>query len=48
MSFFFVFLQKISREKNTMEANFLNYDNILDQQDIENLFADQVDDNSTQ
>lgn len=30
-----------------MEANFLNYDNILDQQDIENLFSDQVDDNNT-
>lgn len=31
-----------------MEANFLNYNNILDQQDIENLFSDQVDDDTTQ
>lgn len=31
-----------------MEANFLNYENILDQEDIENLFSDQVDDKTTQ
>lgn len=31
-----------------MEGNFLNYDNILDQQDIENLFSDQVNDDNTQ
>ena len=31
-----------------MEANFLNYDNILDQNDIENLFSDQVDENTQQ
>jgi hypothetical protein len=27
-----------------MEANNFNYDNILDQQDIENLFSDQEED----
>ena len=31
-----------------MEANFLNYENILDQNDIENLFSDQVEENTQQ
>ena len=29
-----------------MEANNFNYDNILDQQDIENLFSDQVEEDT--
>jgi hypothetical protein len=29
-----------------MEVNNFNYDNILDQQDIENLFSDQVEEDT--